>query len=602
MEKNITNKKTNSKIVFKPLREYIQTHYITIIILTFFVFSAAFLMFSTFGYQDGSLVVKTKLNSDFLSHIPLIRSFSMGENYPVEYPHFSGVPIKYHFLFYAMSGLLEKCGIRIDVALNILSTIGFAGLMIAVYFLAKKLTKSAFVGLGASLVIMFNTSLSWIYYFFIGNNHLSNFTDLLKTSAFGSFGPYDDNIISAFWNLNIYTNQRHLAFSFLIMFIVIWFVIYSKSIKKLVLAILLIGVLSFMHKAVLMILFITLGVFFFAFKKKIKRILISIFIGFIFALPGLILLSVNTTGYNSNNPNNSFFTWQPGFLYKSTSWWEMIPGSDLEQFIIYWFLNMGLLPILALSGFIITAVKSKEESYETKSLILKVLNVIRLIYKKCVNPKTAWFLAGTLVFIIANLFNFGLDIANNHKLINFAIFTWGIYAFIFLKEIWTKFHIFGKIYVPIVMILLLFGGFCDLFPIINDDSYLIDDISKSKNAQWIVQNSNPKDNFLNLSSDFYFVLIGGRRVYLGVPYFNWSLGYPIDQRTNEIIAMQSTHFPKTEFCALLKMNNLKFFYVNVSENKINDKPFDVERFVQDYPEGTDLDYGIRIYKTENVCK
>jgi hypothetical protein len=94
---------------------------------------AAYIMFSTFGYENGNIVIRDKLYSDFLSHIPLIRSFSMGDNFPPEYPHFPGEPIRYHFLFYFFVGMLEKIGLRIDIALNIMSVIGFAGLMIAIF-------------------------------------------------------------------------------------------------------------------------------------------------------------------------------------------------------------------------------------------------------------------------------------------------------------------------------------------------------------------------------------------------------------------------------------------------------------------------------------
>jgi hypothetical protein len=67
-------------------------------------------MFSTFSYKDGNMLIASKAWSDFASHIPLIRSFSFGNNFPPQYPLFSGPPIKYHFLFYAFVGLLEKLG------------------------------------------------------------------------------------------------------------------------------------------------------------------------------------------------------------------------------------------------------------------------------------------------------------------------------------------------------------------------------------------------------------------------------------------------------------------------------------------------------------
>ena len=549
-------------------------------------------MASTFGYSNGNILIKNKLNSDFLSHISLIRSFSRGENFPPEYPHFAGVPIRYHFIFYAAVGLLEMAGMRIDFALNSLSIIGFAGLLIIVFLLAKKITKSNFVGLGAILTIVFNPALSWIYYFFIGKNHLTNFLELLSTKNFGSFGPYDDNIISAFWNLNIYTNQRHLAFSFLLMFIALWIIIYSKGKKKLIIAILIIGLMSWMHKAVLLMIFFNLGVFFFAFPKKRKRILFGIFAGILLAIPGLLYLSSSNIDMTSANPDNRLFVWVPGFLYKSTTWWEMKPASDLEQWIIYWFLNIGILPILTFAGAILVILSNR---------VKDTGNFLNKLWLTFVNPKTAWFLSATVIFIIANLFKFGLDMANNHKLINFSVMIWGIYAYIFIKSVWDNLKIFGKVIAQILIFCLIFGGICDLFPIYNDGVGEINDVEKSNNAQWVANNSKPKDVFLDMNAEFHSVILNGRKLYLGVAYFNWSLGYPVDERTNKILKLQTDNFPKDDWCNFLQQENIAFFYLNINDHKLFDRDFDTQAFIDKFSNETKLEYGIYMYKTVDTC-
>src|SRR3990167_8445967 len=113
------------------------------ILVILFSFSFGFwLMFSTFGYKDGSILIAAKARSDFGSHIPLIRSFSLGDNFPPEFPLFPGEPIKYHFLFYLVVGLLERVGVRIDYALNLPSALSFSFLLITIYFLAKLIFKS----------------------------------------------------------------------------------------------------------------------------------------------------------------------------------------------------------------------------------------------------------------------------------------------------------------------------------------------------------------------------------------------------------------------------------------------------------------------------
>ena len=120
----------------------------------FFVFVSFFslwLMFHTFSYDasSGSMLLGQKVWSDFGQHIPVIRSFSHGANLSrlfgagsIEFPLFSGEGMRYHYIFYAFVGMLEKVGLRIDWALNIPSAVGFAALLVGIYTLSKYLFTS----------------------------------------------------------------------------------------------------------------------------------------------------------------------------------------------------------------------------------------------------------------------------------------------------------------------------------------------------------------------------------------------------------------------------------------------------------------------------
>ncbi|MBI5619452.1 hypothetical protein HY950_00640, partial [Candidatus Gottesmanbacteria bacterium] len=188
-----------------------------------FLFFSFWLMFHTFSYdaKTNSMMIATKAWSDFGSHIPLVRSFSMGDNLnrlargqaPV-YPLFPGEPIRYHFLFYAVVGLLEKLGLRIDWALNAPSALGFFFLVVMIWKLAKELFKDARVAFLSVIFFLFNGSLSFVNFFLQHPLSWNTPMDIATNSRFPSFGPWDGNLISAFWNLNVYTNQRHLAASF----------------------------------------------------------------------------------------------------------------------------------------------------------------------------------------------------------------------------------------------------------------------------------------------------------------------------------------------------------------------------------------------------
>ena len=169
------------------------------------------LMRNNFGYDRkvSQILVGSKIWSDFSSHLPLIRSFSWGNNFPPEYPLFPGEPIRYHFLFYAMVGIFERLGIPIDLALNVPSALAFFFLLIVIYFLAKILFDNRSVAMLSVVFFLFNGSFSFLEFF----KHNSVF-QIPSVANYPSFGPYDGKTVSAFWSLNIFINQRHLALAF----------------------------------------------------------------------------------------------------------------------------------------------------------------------------------------------------------------------------------------------------------------------------------------------------------------------------------------------------------------------------------------------------
>ncbi|KXK08317.1 MAG: hypothetical protein UZ20_WS6002000845 [candidate division WS6 bacterium OLB21] len=61
------------------------------------VIPATYLMLLTLGYDKGSIILSQNIWSDFQGHIPLIRSFSQGNNILLESPTFSGELISLSF-------------------------------------------------------------------------------------------------------------------------------------------------------------------------------------------------------------------------------------------------------------------------------------------------------------------------------------------------------------------------------------------------------------------------------------------------------------------------------------------------------------------------
>src|SRR3989338_1003984 len=178
----------------KSLKKHLKENLLEICLAVFSFLFSSWLMFSTFSYKAGSMLIASKAWSDFASTIPLIRSFSLGSNFPPQYPLFPGEPIHYHFLFYLLVGILEKIGVRTDYSLNVLSIFGFFGLLIMIYMLAEKLFHSKFVGILSVILFLFNGSLSFLEFFKIHQLSASTLNDIILNKTFPSFGPYDGKI------------------------------------------------------------------------------------------------------------------------------------------------------------------------------------------------------------------------------------------------------------------------------------------------------------------------------------------------------------------------------------------------------------------------
>src|SRR3989344_5595347 len=156
------------------------------------------LMFHTFSYdaRNNTIHIGRTLWSDFGAHIPLIRSFSMGDNFTLllkgkpEYPIYPGEPIRYHFLFYALVGLLERLGLGIDWALNIPSALGFFFLLFFIFAIVKKLFTDIRVAVLSVIFFLFNGSLAFLRFFALHPLSKNILYDIRNASAFPAAAPW----------------------------------------------------------------------------------------------------------------------------------------------------------------------------------------------------------------------------------------------------------------------------------------------------------------------------------------------------------------------------------------------------------------------------
>ena len=188
----------------------------------FFVILAVFIswiMFYVFYIKDGVLYSGYTVYGDYAPHTAMIRSFSLGNNFPTQYPHFGGQDVKYHFMFQFLVGNLEFLGLRLDLAYNLVSILALLAFLIMLYNLALRITRSLTASVCTILFFFFRSALTF-FQFVIEHLVAGDLAETFKTNM--SFIGYTPNENWGLWNFNVYLNQRHLAFGLLIVALVLW--------------------------------------------------------------------------------------------------------------------------------------------------------------------------------------------------------------------------------------------------------------------------------------------------------------------------------------------------------------------------------------------
>ncbi|KKR01748.1 MAG: hypothetical protein UT24_C0002G0011 [Candidatus Woesebacteria bacterium GW2011_GWB1_39_12] len=531
--------------------------------LLLFVFSS-FLMWKTFQVTpEGDLKLASRVWSDFAATIPLIRSFSFGSNFPPEYPIFAGPPIRYHFLFFAAVGLLEKTGIRLDLALNSLSTISFFLLTIAIYYLGKMVFKSKKVGILSVILFLFNGSWGFLEFFKKNPISLNILDDIVKNREFSSFGPYDGKIVSAFWSLNIFTNQRHLGLAYAaFLFLMLFLYRYSKKPRKLtlnkicILGIIL-GLFPFIHMAVFGMMGIAILVAFLIFPKIRINIFALGCIALILAIPQFLYMG-------ESEVQTSLI--RLGYL---------LEDKTFIGFLKYWLMNFGFTLILAPIGFVIA----------------------KKPQKKIALPFLALFVAG-------NIFQFSPEVAANHKFFNLFIIGANLFTAYFLFRLW-KLKSLNKVVKTLLLLplllLLTLTGLIDFFPIVNDSLLVLKDHRNNPTISFILNNT-PKDSvFLNSSYLYHPASLAGRKIFMGWPYFSWSAGYDTDKRGKELDRIYTSN-EKEKVCYLLKKNNIDYFTIQDTSRDRDFTKINVVFFNNNFtPIYKDLAGAISIFEVKTNC-
>ncbi len=550
------------------------------------------LMFSTFGYSHGSFIIDSKLYSDFAAHLPLIRSFSLGNNFPPEYPFFYGQPIRYHYLFYLIVGLMERLGLNLAFGLNLLSALGFWLLLVMIYKLTKLFFHRSDAAVLAVILFLFNSSFSWVEYF---NKFGWSKKSLLAIPAqvqFASFGPWSGRLVTAFHSLNIFTNQRHLALSYglalwLIYLLVktIDFPMRQKSSRRLKLRLqqlnlgqqlavmIVLGSFPLLHQAgylICLIFFVAWLTLYAPIYGRSWRRSLDYLIPFIIgSLISFLVFRFLTVGSEQK------ILWQLAYLAPTKTvvgWWQ------------FWWFNLGLywllLPILLIYSF-------------------KKKNYFLIIF--------------SAYFVLANLFRLSPDMINNHKLttmfsigLNIITAGWLIEKKVALRR--RKKNKLLKIVQLTILILLTvsltLGGLTDIWPIINDYDGRVKDYPQSPIMQLIIKKIPKKAQFLTTSYMYNPASLTGRQLFLDYGYFAWSMGYNDRDKRASLPLLFSATISKHDWCALIKKYHINEVLIGPGESKIEDGRIDVRRswLVKHLPPTDKTVDGWRLWEIKSICK
>ena len=481
------------------------------------------IMFYVFHVSEGYLYSGYSVFSDYAPHTAMIRSFSLGNNFPTQYPHFGGEDVKYHFMFQFLTGNLEYLGLRIDLAYNIVSSLSLWCFFMMLYSLARRLFGKMSVGVMSVLFVVFRSGTA---FFRFAYEHIQA-GDLWKTLAENtSFIGYTTYENWGFWNFNVYLNQRHLSFGLLVTAIVLWVFMDSLEagcaheekgllwMKKrfvtsaawrcrmpgtALLAGVLLGSCSFWNGAtVIGGLLILMGFAVFSDGKLDYLILAAVTV---------LLSEVQSKVFVNGSIVSPSIYW--GFLAEDKS----VAGVAAYLFEISGIVFLG---VLLLCFFL----KRRERAA-----------AVGMLFPVC----------------FAFLFSLTPDIGVNHKYIMIAYGFLTVFWAEAVYQLWNRWRIAGKILGMVLALSLTVTGIYDFVVILKDNDSghrLAVDLNSSVTA-WLSDNLEKDDLILTPEYSLNEVTMSGVMLYLGWPYYAWSAGYDTAYRKDQAVKIYTTDNQET---------------------------------------------------------
>ena len=514
-----------------------------------FVFAAilftGFLMFLTFHVSGDKIRVGYSVFSDFAPHLGMIRSFSASNNFPTQYAHFAGEDIRYHFMFQFMVGNLEYLGLRLDFAFNLPSMFGMIATYMLLFVLAVRLTGSRLCAYLTAFLFTFRSSFTVFRY--MAEQGKGNVINALLTNT--EFLGYTQNENWGLWNLNVYCNQRHLAFALaMLVLAILLFFPYVEQMGTKLLAVrenkalqcraeqlktlfftktafgvldikfavgmgIFLGALAFWNGSALVA---TLAMLFFMAAVSDYRLdyLIT-------AVLVLVLYFCQSTLFVEGSVVSPAYFF--GFLAENKTMWGVL------VFIVE---LTGIVLFIAITG----AMQVKG----TRRYMLLVFLV---------------------PFVLAFTLALTGDITVNHKWIMMSLMLVSMFAAIVLKNLLESGDWLKRVVAILLLFVLTATGMYDLTTVIKRNENYLEFSYDDPVTNWIMENATCEDMFLTPYYSLNRVVMGGAMLYYGWPYYAWSAGYDTNTRDREVKKMYQASSPE-ELDALITEHNIRYIIVD----------------------------------------
>jgi DNA-binding beta-propeller fold protein YncE len=541
-----------------------------------YVVLVSWMMFASFSSSDGSLRIANAQYSDFGPNTAIIQSFAVGHNFPTEYPHFSGDRIRYHFLFYFQAGNLEFLGLNPVWSLNLLSIVTLAAMLIVVMTLGEMLFNSRAVGRLGSLLFFFFGSLSYVPFLHRQASVRAAIQAIWHRGDYlPSIFPYRGESWGT-WSQVTYLNQRHFASAIGILLLVLVFLVvryravppkqakirpstdaitrepnavpetatklvsdditqleafpesskeeaasvsesedashsservreeaeaatevateakhetvfmpqpFRATLPGFIFSGVLLGLLPMWNSAVFIASAAVLALLFILFPLRGQMLLLAITSGVI-ALPQMLYLSTGS----GRAPMPRLFHW--GYMVDQPT------AMNVAKYLGFTFGFKWLLIALA------------------------------LIFASWFQRRL--FLAGLSLLGVAFCFQFTIEVLANQKFLHIWVIIANLFVVFALWRLWRLSlggtTLPGKFVATALFLLIIPGGLIDFFPIHNTGWSQV----QYKNdllIDWLKKNTTPRDIFLTDRFVTHPILMAGRRVLYGWPYYAWSAGY-----------------------------------------------------------------------------